>query len=252
MRTRLILSLAMSHAVRRGELSRNSAALATIPDTAARDGKKSLTPEQAEALFKAARSERMGAAIVTQLTLGLRPGELLGLKWSDLKGSVLHIERSVKVEEGQLVLGTTKTEASRRPLRLPQRTRDALKTHKARQREERKYAERWDDNDLIFPTSHGTITDLHNYRRTLRRIMEKAGIPGEWTSHEMRHSCISLLADAGVPLEKIADQVGHVDTRQIERVYRHRLGSPVDAARRHDGQAVRLTTPAKVSWAVAE
>jgi len=55
-------------------------------------------------------------------------------------------------------------------------------------------------------------------------------IPGEWTSHELRHMSISLLADAAVPLERIADQVGHVDTRQIERVYRHRLGTPVDVA----------------------
>ena len=230
MRARLVLSLAMDHAVRRGELGRNVAALATIPHTTPREPRKSLTAAQARDLLRAARGERLEAAIVTQLLLGLRPGELLGLQWSDLHGDVLHVQRSVKMEDGKLVLGDTKTEASNRPLRIPRPVKDALKKHRASQREEIKYAESWDDLDMIFPTSHGTITDLHNYRRTLRRIVGKAEIEGSWTSHELRHSAISLLCDAGVPLEQVADQMGHVDTRMIQRTYRHRLGTPVDAA----------------------
>ena len=82
----------------------------------------------------------------------------------------------------------------------------------------------------MFPTSVGTICDLHNYRRTLKRIALGAGIDVDLTSHELRHTAASLLDDAGVPLEAIADQLGHVDTRMVARIYRHRLGRPVDAA----------------------
>jgi integrase len=239
MRTRLVLSLALAHATSRGEVARNVAELATIPHTEPRGPRKSLSAKQAAALLKAARTptgnnkpERMEAAIVTQLMLGLRPGELLGLKWSDLngKGDVLQIQRTTKREDGKLILGDTKTEASNRPLRLPKPVRDALKAHKARQREERKHAEPWEDNDLIFPTSTGRLMERQAYRTTLQRIMRKAAINGEWTSHELRHSAASLLAEAGVPLEAIADQLGHVDTRMIQRTYRHRLGKPVDAS----------------------
>jgi integrase len=161
--------------------------------------------------------------------LGLRPGELLGLMWSDLNksGDVLRVQRPVKIEGGKLVLGDVKTEASNRPLRIPQPVRDALKLHKARQKDERKYAESWTDLGLIFPTSTGNMMDRHNYRRTLRRIVKKAEIEGSWTSHELRHTAISLLCDRGVPQEQVADQVGHVDTRMIQRVYRHRLGTPL-------------------------
>ena len=102
MRVRLVLSLAMAHAVRRGELSRNWAEESTIPATEAREPRKSLTREQVQSLVKACRAERMGTAIVTQLALGLRPGEVLGLQWSDLKGDVLHIQRAVKLEDGKL------------------------------------------------------------------------------------------------------------------------------------------------------
>lgn len=54
MRARLVLSLALAHAVRRDELSRNVAELATIPTTTPRDARKSLTPQQARDLLRAA------------------------------------------------------------------------------------------------------------------------------------------------------------------------------------------------------
>jgi integrase len=51
------------------------------------------------------------------------------------------------------------------------------------------------------------------------------------TSNELCHTAASLLDDAGVPLDAIADQPGRVDTRMVTRTYRHRLGTPVvDAA----------------------
>jgi integrase len=221
----------MAHAVRRGELSRNSAALATIPHTEPSEPRKSLTAEQAQTLVKVTRAETFGAAMLVQIMLGLRPGEVLGLQWLDLKGNVLHVRRAVHIEGGRPMLGPVKTEASNRPLRLPQTLVDALTLHKRQQGERKKYSEDWEENDLIFPTSRGTLADRHNYRRTVQRIMTKAGIEGEWTSHELRHSCASLLADAGVPLEQIADQLGHVDSRMVQRTYRHRLeGSAVGAA----------------------
>ena len=113
---------------------------------------------------------------------------------------------------------------------MPKPVIDALKRHKTLQKQERsKAAELWEDNDLTFPTTLGTLTDPHNFRRSFRRIVEKAGISGSWTTNEMRHTCVSLLYEAEVPLERIADQAGHTDTRMIERTYRHRLAA-VDAA----------------------
>jgi hypothetical protein len=56
-----------------------------------------------------------------------------------------------------------------------------------------------------------------------------AGIEGRWTPHELRHSCIAILSDAGEPLEKIADLVGHADTRMMS-TYRHQIRPSVDTA----------------------
>ena len=57
-----------------------------------------------------------------------------------------------------------------------------------------------------------------------RNICAKAGLdPGEWTPRELRHSFVSLMSDAGVPLEEIARLVGHGSTKVTETVYRKQL-----------------------------
>ena len=85
------------------------------------------------------------------------------------------------------------------------------------------------DADLVFPTAQGTPWDLSNARDELTRICAEAGI-ARITPHELRHSCASILNDRGVPLELIADLLGHVDTTMLARTYRHRLRPSADAA----------------------
>ena len=67
--------------------------------------------------------------------------------------------------------------------------------------------------------------DAANVRRDFRRAL--ASVPGltpsEWTPRELRHSFVSVLSDAGVPLEEISRLVGHSGTMVTELVYRHQL-----------------------------
>ena len=67
--------------------------------------------------------------------------------------------------------------------------------------------------------------DAANVRRNLRRALALVpGIdPGEWTPRELRHSFVSILSDAGIPVEQIAQLVGHSGTTVTELVYRHQL-----------------------------
>jgi integrase len=54
-------------------------------------------------------------------------------------------------------------------------------------------------------------------------ITRKAGLGEDWTPRELRHSFVSLMSDNDVPIETIADLVGHAGTRVTEQVYRHQL-----------------------------
>ena len=85
-------------------------------------------------------------------------------------------------------------------------------------------AARWRDNDLVFTTRLGTPLDAANVRRAFRQVAEDAGLRAEeWTPRELRHSFVSLLSSAGIPIEDIAHLVGHANTRTTEKVYRKEL-----------------------------
>ena len=82
----------------------------------------------------------------------------------------------------------------------------------------------WQENDLVFPSRRGTVADAAHVRRSFRKITAAAGLdPADWTPRELRHSFVSLLSDAGVPIEDIAKFVGHSGTSVTEAVYRKQI-----------------------------
>jgi integrase len=231
-RVRSVLSQVLDRAVRRRAVDRNVATLAVIPAGTRRQG-RSLTLEQATKLLQEAERSRLGALVVTGLLLGLRPGELAGLRWSDvdLGRGILSVEHArVETPDGP-VIGDPKEEWTRRKLNMPAAVITALRRHRRRQDFEKAAAgPAWHDFDLVFPTSVGTPFDRWGLRRRLQTITRAAGL-GEWQPKELRHSFVSLLSDAGVPIEVIADLVGHRNARITAEVYRHRIRRTVGAAK---------------------
>ncbi|MGC8472583.1 MAG: tyrosine-type recombinase/integrase [Acidimicrobiales bacterium] len=63
--------------------------------------------------------------------------------------------------------------------------------------------------------------------KRLARLCATAGID-RITPYELRHSAASLLSDAGVPIETVADLLGHTTTQMLENVYRHRVRKVID------------------------
>ena len=81
----------------------------------------------------------------------------------------------------------------------------------------------WQDHDLVFASQAGTPLDASHVRRAFKAITKKAGLGENWTPRELRHSFVSIMSDNGVPIETIADLVGHASTAVTEEVYRHQL-----------------------------
>jgi integrase len=165
----------------------------------------------------------MHAYIVVSLLTGARTEELRALTWShpDLDGEPPSVQLWRSVREG----GDTKTRLSRRTLELPNECVVALRAHRRWQTQSRmRNAARWPDNDLVFTTQLGTPLDAANVRRAFRQVAEDARLRAEdWTPRELRHSFVSLLSSAGIPIEDIAHLVGHANTRTTEKVYRKDL-----------------------------
>ena len=232
---RSTLKRAIDFAIRRGDAIRNPATVATITPTAAATTRRTaLTPTEARTLLTSLRSERLGAMFALQLRIALRPGEVAGLHWDDLADGAINVTRAIRLVNGRPeVVDDLKTETSRRTIELPDDLVDWLQDHRAAQVAERLAAPDWQDPQLMFTTTVGTALSPSNVRRELRRICEQANVPAV-TPNELRHSCASLLSDAGVPNEHIADLLGHTTTRMVDSTYRHRLRPVVDVAARTD------------------
>jgi site-specific recombinase XerD len=73
----------------------------------------------------------------------------------------------------------------------------------------------------VFTTTIGGPLDAANVRCTFRRICAAAGIGGNWSPRELRHAFVSIMSDSGVPLERIADLVGHTGGSRVTKlIYR--------------------------------
>ena len=152
------------------------------------------------------------------LLLGLRPGEAVALKWQDVdtNNKVLYVAGARKWTPNGYVIGATKTRRSVRSLAMPPKLIEAFA-----------HLERHGDDDLCFPGRWGGVKDSSAMRHQLNRICNAAGIT-PITPYELRHTAASLLSDAGVPIEVLADLLGHTTTTMLEQVYRHRVRKVID------------------------
>jgi integrase len=218
-----ILRRSITRAQARDKVKRNVVLLCNVPQGQEGRPSKSLTYDQAAALLAAAEGRPLHAYIVVSLLTSARTEELRALTWShvdlDATPPVIMVWHSVRAS------GDTKTRKSRRTLELPQRCADALRLHYDRQDQIRKRAgDRWHDNDLVFASRVGTALWAGNVRRSFRTVLAAAGLnSADWTPRELRHSFVSLMSDAGVPIEKIARLVGHSGTSTTETVYRKQI-----------------------------
>lgn len=238
---RSTLSQALKWAQRRNLIARNVATLVEIPAAAAtpKPG-KSLTVDEAKQFLIAAAGTELGAMWIVMLYLGLRPGEAAGLAWDDIDfdSGTVHVWRSRKIGvSGNSVVGATKTPGSIRTLDAPQPVLDSFVRHRRRQHEQRLAAGSWwtNDENLVFTSPYGKPCDSTAVRKEFLEIVAASSVEGHWTPNLLRHSAASLMADAGMPIELVADQLGHRDLRMLQRHYRHRIRPTISGGAVVDG-----------------
>ena len=217
---RMILIQATRNAMVNDLVVRNAADLAAVPTGLAGRPSRSLNLEQALAVLDTAKGERLWPYVAVSMLGGIRTEEARALRWSevDLEAGTVAVYRSVRRT------GETRTEKSRRVFQIPEIAVAALRDLVLRQAAYRaKAGAAWKENDLVFCTRLGGPMYATDVRMEFKKITEKAGLGRDWTPRELRHTFVSLLSDSGVPIEQIADAVGHSSTRTTEVVYRHQL-----------------------------
>lgn len=235
---------ALKYAMRDEWVTRNVADLVDLPKTATSTKRRSMTIEQAQAFLRAAEGHRLEAAWFVGMTRALRPGELLGLRWSDLTldgdRPVLRVRKARKSIDGKLVLGdlkknyqTDETKAHRdldlNPMLVAKLRAHREQWEKARKRAGTNWDETWDN---VFATRNGTLIAARNFQRDATNLQAKAGIDvgKPYSPYEiLRHTGLSILSAIGLPDAALIDLAGHHDEQMLHRHYRHQIRDSVDA-----------------------
>lgn len=221
--THSVLRSALNHAVRARLIAHNPTDYATLPRHERKE-MRCFSPAEANAFLVASRADRWHALWDLLTMSGLRPGEALGLKWSDIVNDSLSVQRSLVGCGERWTLAEPKTRRSRRTVPLASSTVQALQTHRRQQVEERlRTGEAYADNNLIFANSSGMPLDIRNLTtRHFRKILRSAGLK-EIRLYDLRHTAATLMLAAGVNPKVASERLGHSTIVLTMDTYSHVL-----------------------------
>lgn len=165
--------------------------------------------------------------------LGLRRGELLGLKWQDVdfENGFIRISRTVQYLPGKGVfISDTKTNTSDRVVKAPDYVIQALKQQKVSQNALRlKMGDVWKDEGFIFTRPTGEPIRPDYLTGWFKSFVKRNNLP-DIHIHSLRHTNASLQIAAGTPLTTVAHRLGHANANTTTKIYAHFIKSADETA----------------------
>ena len=232
-----LLVRALNLAVERGTIERNPALKVKTP-TAATGGRQYLDLAQARKLLDTVKGDPLEALYAVAVAAGLRKGEALGLRWSDvdLKSGEVVIrnqlqrvrrdlatppEEGAKLPKTALALSTPKTDKGRRALTLPTFAVEALRLHrKAQDDRALKLGDKWKTTGYVFTSGIGTPIEPRRVSTHFAALLDRAELP-PMPFHSLRHTSASLLMAQGASPKLVMELLGHSRISMTMDVYTH-------------------------------
>jgi len=211
-----VLRSAIGQAMRMELVTRNVASLATVPPQR-RPEFAVLSAHQVRELLAGLEGHRLRALFTTGALLGLRRGELIALRWSDvdIEDRTLNVRRTGARIGGEYVEGPPKSARSRRAIAIPNVLVGELRQHRAQTNAERLLlGSHWSDEDRVFAQMRESCT--------LGSSVERAGLP-HLRVHDLRHSAATMLIAAGGSLSAAQELLGHATQSLTADLYAHVL-----------------------------
>ncbi|GGT22007.1 site-specific integrase [Streptomyces kurssanovii] len=216
-----VLRTALTAACRDELVTRNVASLVEPPRAKSRE----LSPwslDETLDFLAAARKDPLYAAFVLAIAMGLRRGEIIGLRWADvdLDKRVLYVRQQTQRRRGVLYNDDPKGRR-RRAVPLPAMCIAPLRWHRMRQTAAKLRAgESWDEGGYVFATRNGRPVEPRNVYRSFTRVADSAGLR-VIRLHDARHGCATLLTAAGVAPRVVMEILGHSQISITMDVYTH-------------------------------
>lgn len=216
-----VLRSALTAACREELITRNVVKLVEAPKVDSYEGQL-WTLDETLAFILTARRDPLYAAFMLAVGLGLRRGELIGLRWQDidLDGRTVQVRKQRQRVGGENYEDDTKNRR-RRTLPLPVLCIAPLRWQRMRQQAMRiKAGENWHETDLVFTTRTGRPIEGSNVLRSFHRLTAKAGLP-RIRVHDARHGAATLLASGNVHPRTAMELLGHSKISVTMDVYTH-------------------------------
>lgn len=206
-------------------VQRNVATLATAPRPR-RSEMQTFTPEQVRRFLENTQGDRLEALYVLAVTCGMRLGELLALRWSDLdlENGYVMVQRTVRFTKDTWNFTEPKTAHGRRKIILTTVACEALRRHRAHQASARlALGPIWTNTELVFTDEVGQpLRGITVYRDRFMPLCKRAGVP-TIRFHDLRHTAATLLLLQGVNAKVVSEMLGHASVTITLSLYAHVL-----------------------------
>lgn len=212
----------LTEAVKAGLLSSNPCQYVELPQSV-RFESHYYTAQQLNSLFEAIRDEPLYPLLKITAIYGLRRSEALGLKWDsiDFDTGMVIIRHTVSKVTKAVAKDKTKNASSYRSFPLTEEARSIFQRAKSEEKENRRlFGQQYEENDYVFKWDNGKPYSPDYVTRRFSALLKKHDLP-HIRFHELRHSCASLLINAGFGLKDVQEWMGHADIKMTANIYGH-------------------------------